>query len=97
MKCVAFVLLLILFFWVALPAKASVCRNYEGQQICIVDLKRSAKNYWEYRAILSIDGVKKPREIYNCRSRSTVKKDGKVVPFGKNNPGQMICSFFHNQ
>jgi hypothetical protein len=94
-KCVVFVLLLISFFWITLPAKASVCRNYDGQQICIVDIKRSAKNYWEYRAIVSIDGVKKPLEIYNCRSRSTVKKDGAVVMFGENDPGQLICSFFN--
>ncbi len=94
MKCVAFFLLLISFFWITFPAKASVCRNYHGQQICIVDIKRSAKNYWEYRAIISIDGVKKPLEVYNCRSRSTVKRNGKVVPFGENDPGQLICSFF---
>jgi len=94
MKCVAFFLLLISFFWIALPAEASVCRNYDEQQICIVDIKRSAKNYWEYRAIVSIDGVKKPLELYNCRSRNAVKKDGKVVPFGEKDPGQFICSFF---
>lgn len=97
MKCVVFVLLLISFFWITLPAKASVCRNYGRQQICIVDIKRSAKNYWEYRAIVSIDGVKKPLEVYNCRSRSTVKKDGTVVPFGENSTGKLICSFFNKK
>lgn len=97
MKCVVFVLLLISFFWITLPAQASICRNYGGQQICIVDIKRSAKKYWEYRAIVSIDGVKKPLEIYNCRSRSTVKKDGAVVMFGENDPGQLICSFFRQK
>lgn len=94
MKCVAFFLLLISCFSIAPTADASVCRNYGEGQICILELKRSAKNYWEYRAIVSIDGVKKPLEIYNCRSRSTVKKDGKVVPFGEKDPGQFICIFF---
>ncbi|MEG3846603.1 hypothetical protein QT971_11795 [Microcoleus sp. herbarium19] len=94
MKCVFFFLLLISFFWLALPAEASVCRNYEGREICIVDIKRSAKNYWEYRVILSVDGVKKPLEVYNCRDRTTVKKDGIILRFGENNPGEIVCRFF---
>lgn len=97
MKYVAFVMLLISFFSIALPVNASVCRNYGGREICIVDLKRSAKNYWEYRAIVSVDKVKKPLEIYNCRSRSTVTKDGKIVPFTENDAGEMICSFFNKK
>ncbi|MGL5060767.1 MAG: hypothetical protein ACRC62_12390 [Microcoleus sp.] len=88
--------LIILIFWcsAALPATASVCRNYDSKQICIVDIKRSAKNHWEYRAIISIDGVKQPRETYNCRSRSKIKKDGTVLPFSENDAGKLICSFF---
>ena len=96
-KYIAFVLLLISFFSIALPANASVCRNYGGREICILDIKRSAKNYWEYRASVSIDGMKKPIELYNCRRRSTIKKDGTVVPFTENDPGQLICSFFNNK
>lgn len=49
------------------------------------------------RAIVSIDGVKKPLELDNFRSRSTVKKDGKVVPFGEKDPGQFIGSFFNKK
>lgn len=94
MKCVCFLLLLISFFWIALPAEASVCRNYEGHEICIVDIKRSAKNYWEYRVILSVDGEKKPLEVYNCRDRTTVKKDGSILRFGQNNPGEIVCRLF---
>ena len=71
MKCVCYLLLLIYFCCVALPAEASVCRNYQGREICIVDIKRSAKNYWEYRVILSVGGVKQPLEVYNCRDRTT--------------------------
>ena len=96
-KCICYFLLLICFFWVALPADASVCRNYQGSEICIVDIKRSAKNYWEYRVILSVDGVKQPLEVYNCRDRTTVKKDGTVLNFGQNNPGEIVCGFFNKK
>ncbi|MEG4394612.1 hypothetical protein [Microcoleus sp. BROC3] len=95
-KCVCCLLLLISFFW-ALPAEASVCRNDRGSEICIVDIKRSAKNYWEYRVILSVDGVKQPLEVYNCRDRTTVKKDGTVLAFGQNNPGEIVCGFFNQK
>jgi len=94
MKCVCYLLLLISVFSVALPAEASVCRNYQGREICIVDIKRSAKNYWEYRVTLSVDQVKQPLEVYNCHDRTTVKKDGTVLVFGQNNPGEIVCSFF---
>ncbi|MEG4043838.1 hypothetical protein QUA25_04530 [Microcoleus sp. Pol17C6] len=97
MKCVCYFLLLISFFSVALPAEASVCRNYQGREICIVDIKRSAKNYWEYRVILSVDGVKQPLEVYNCRDRTTVKKDGTVLAFGQKNPGEIVCRFFNQK
>lgn len=97
MKYIMSFILLIFCCSIALPAAASVCRNYEGKQICIVDLKRSAKNYWEYRAIVSIDGVKQPVEIYNCRSRSRVKKDGTLLPFAEKDAGKLICSFFKHK
>ncbi|ARV61114.1 hypothetical protein BZZ01_23075 [Nostocales cyanobacterium HT-58-2] len=94
MKYIAFVLLLILSLTVALPASASICRNWDEHQICILSIKRSAKNYWEYRAAISVDGVKRPIEVYNCRSRVRVQQNGTVLPFGQNDPGEMICSFF---
>ena len=43
--------LLILFFTAAQPAVASFCRNYKENRICILSIKRSAKNYWEYRSV----------------------------------------------
>ncbi len=95
-KYVLFVLLLILCFSVALPALASVCRNYNGHQICILSISRSAKNYWEYRAIASVDGVKRPIEVYNCRKQVKVQQDGTVLPFEQKSPGEMICSFFNS-
>jgi hypothetical protein len=87
-------LLLTLSFAVALPAEASFCRNSNNHSICILSIKRSAKNYWEYRAAVSVDGVERPIEVYNCRDRIRVRTDRTVVPFEPNSPGELICSFF---
>jgi hypothetical protein len=95
MKYIALLLLLILFSLVTLPAEASVCRNYQGHKICILTIKRSAKNYWEYRATMTVDGIKRPIEVYNCLEQIKVEKDGTVVPFEDNDPGKLICSYFH--
>ncbi len=96
MKYATFVLLLILSFSVALPAFASVCKNYEGHQICILSIHRSAKNYWEYRASVSIDGVKTPIEVYNCHQRVKIQQNGTVLPFEQKSAGEMICNFFNS-
>ncbi|MGL4622003.1 hypothetical protein [Chroococcidiopsis sp.] len=87
------VAILLLSLAIAFPAVASVCRIRDGHQICILSLQRSAKNYWEYRADVSIDGVKGDTEVYNCRDRTKVQKD-RVVPFASDDPGGLVCSFF---
>lgn len=94
MKFTALLLVLTLSFAIALPAEASVCRNSNDHSICILSIKRSAKNYWEYRAAVSVDGVERPIEIYNCRDLLRVRQDGTVVPFEPHGPGELICSFF---
>lgn len=93
-KYIAILLLLTLSFAVARPAEASLCRTSNDHLICILSIKRSAKNYWEYRAAISVDGVERPIEVYNCRNRMRVRTDGTVVPFVVNDPGELICSFF---
>ena len=92
----AFLLFIIasLFFLIVSPVEAAVCRTLDGHQICIVQIKRSAKNYWEYRAIVSIDGRQRPREVYNCRDKYTIEYDKAVIPFKKDSPGALICSLF---
>ncbi len=100
-RTVAFMFLLILILSVAHPAFASVCRNYDGydglrHQICILSIKRSAKNYWEYRATVSVDKVKRPTEVYNCRERVKVQEGVTILPFEQKDPGEMICSFFNS-
>jgi hypothetical protein len=94
MKHFVLVLLVTLSNLFPLPAYASVCRNYNGHQVCILSINRSAKNYWEYRAIISIDGVKRPFEVYDCRQRIRIQQDGTVLPFENKDPGQLICGFF---
>ncbi|WP_338022439.1 hypothetical protein [Argonema antarcticum] len=92
MKYIALVLLLTLSFAVALPAKALFCRNSNDRTICIISINRSAKNYWEYRASVSVDGVARPIEVYNCRDRIRIQKDGAIVPFEFSGPGELICT-----
>ncbi len=94
-KHLTLILVLILPLSIALPAKAYTCRNYQEHQICILSIQRSAKNYWEYRVVMSVDGVKTPVEVYNCRSQVKVQQDGTLVPFGSNDPGKLICGFFN--
>jgi hypothetical protein len=93
-KYAVILLLLIFSFSFTSPAWAIVCRHYDGHEICILDIERSAKKYWEYRASISVDGVKTPVEIYNCRAKFKVNQDGTLVQFKENSPGEIICSFF---
>ncbi|MDJ0798890.1 MAG: hypothetical protein QNJ51_19070 [Calothrix sp. MO_167.B12] len=94
MKIIALILLSFQLFSVTLPAQASRCQNIDGHEVCIVSLKRSPKRYWNYRVAISIDGEKKPVEIYNCRSKFKIQKDGKIVSFTENSPGNFICRNF---
>ncbi|MGB5962789.1 MAG: hypothetical protein WBG73_19280 [Coleofasciculaceae cyanobacterium] len=92
-RLISLLLFLSVLFAPVLPAQASFCRNSE-HLICIISIKRSAKNYWEYRAAVSVDQVVRPIELYNCRDRFRVRQDGKVIPFQTNGAGKLICSFF---
>lgn len=93
-KSVAFILLLVVSFAIASPSHAAFCHQQSDRQICILQIKRSAKNYWEYRAKVSIDGHVRPTEIYNCRDRLRIEKNGKSIPFHPEGVGEYICSFF---
>lgn len=94
----AVVLVAVLSIWtmsviaIAPPAQAiNYCRTVGDHQICLLDVKRSAKNYWEYRAVVSIDGQPRPLEIYNCRQRTRTLEDGTVVSFAPQGAGVLIC------
>jgi hypothetical protein len=76
------------------PAFALVCRHYDGDKICILNIKRSANNHWQRYVAMSFVRVKAPVEIYNSRAKFKLNKDGTVLQFRENSPGEMICSFF---
>lgn len=75
-------------------AQASICRHQNNHEICIVSIKRSAKNYWEYRASVRVDNVTKPVQIYDCRSQTTVAKNKVLEPFEQDGTAAVVCSFF---
>ncbi|MEM7591934.1 MAG: hypothetical protein AAF383_10540 [Cyanobacteria bacterium P01_A01_bin.83] len=76
-------------------ADAAMCGVRNEQQVCVLKLKRSAKNYWEYRAKVSIDGEKQRyKEIYNCRDRTLTRKGKYPIPFKPNSPGELVCQTF---
>jgi hypothetical protein len=91
-KYIALLLLVTLWFVLAHPAQASFCRTSHHRVICIKSIKRSAKNYWEYRAVVSIDGVARPIEVYNCRDRAKIRPDRTIVEFESNGAGELICN-----
>lgn len=89
-------ILLVSIFSFSFPSKPVICREENSHQVCILGIKRSAKNYWEYRASVSIDGEKRPIETYNCRDVVVVRSDGTRVSFGAIDPSVLVCSFFEN-
>lgn len=99
-RVVRLFLLLWLIFWLGFPpiADAAMCGVRDGQEVCILRLKRSAKNYWEYRAKVSIDGKKQSDpEIYNCRDRTLTRKGKYPIPFKPDSPGELVCKIFQKQ
>jgi hypothetical protein len=88
------VLWLLLFLTVALPVQASRCRTVNNQEVCIVSIKRSAKNYWEYRAIVKVDGELKPLQVYDCRSKTTIQDNKVLEIFEQDGTAEVVCSFF---
>ena len=83
--------LMVIELTIALPAQAAFCRQIDHHTICLLDVKRSAKNHWEYRAKVQIDGVERPFEVYNCRDRVRIQADGSIRPFAPREVGWVIC------
>ncbi|MCC0176912.1 hypothetical protein I4641_07960 [Waterburya agarophytonicola K14] len=95
-----FLALLLIIFWLGFTpvAQADMCRDRFDGRVCILKLKRSAKNYWEYRAKVSIDGKKQKNiEIYNCRDRTLTRKGKYPIPFKPDSPGELVCKTFQRQ
>ncbi|RMF64454.1 MAG: hypothetical protein D6742_15150 [Cyanobacteria bacterium J069] len=88
----------LLLWWAlgSLPAVAApqFCRVVEGHSVCVLSLQRSAKNYWEYRAVVRVDDVVRPLEVYDCRDRLRYTAKGKTVPFVKEIAGAIVCRLY---
>jgi hypothetical protein len=69
----------------------NLCRTIEHHEVCIMSIKRSAKNFWEYQAAISIDGKRGRSEPYNCRSQYKTDADGRLERFGKDSIGSLVC------
>ncbi len=96
MKYIGIILLILsVFYLTTSPALAiDMCRNIKGQKLCVVKIKRSAKNYWEYRTKIEIDGKQRVKEIYNCRNRTVTRRGKVAIPFKPNSLGELVCGLF---
>ena len=83
---------LVLVSGVPVAQAAPLCRTVENHQVCILKITRSAKYYWEYRAIVKIDDQQRPMGRYNCRTQDYVGRNGNHHP--RDIGTQVICSFF---
>lgn len=73
-------------------AQPSTCQSFNGHEVCVVSVRRSAARYWEYRVVVNIDGLRQPLELYNCRNRTrTLASDGTLVAFLTDQTGDWIC------
>lgn len=88
------VLLLASSLLIAPPVQAATCRQTSTHKVCILSIERSAKNYWEYRAAVTVDQEARPVEVYNCREQIRIKQDGTTVKFEPNGAGDVICHLF---
>lgn len=79
------------------PVRAEFCRQVEGQRICIVSIKRSAKNYWQYQAMVSIEGIERASASYDCRARLIVEADGNTAAFRSRPDGRVVCSLYRQR
>ena len=92
---IAIAIIAVVMVWaIAPPAHAAFCRTVNNHEICLLSVKRSAKNYWEYRASVSIDGEKSPIEVYNCRDRTRTQRAGSKHLFQPDGAGPLICNLF---
>mgnify|MGYP001791194928 CR=1 FL=1 len=58
------------------PAQANSCYRHNGHEICLNQVKRSAKYYWRYRVQATVDGEPQPPTRYNCRDRRQTPLSG---------------------
>jgi hypothetical protein len=88
---------LIVLCWLIqmVPATAEFCRQMGNHRICVIDIKRSAKNYWQYQAVVTTDGIKQPQGSYDCRDRLITEQDGNMASFRSRPDGAVVCTTYH--
>lgn len=90
-------LIVVLLTWsnfLDLPALAKNCYDFQEHTICIINIERSAKYYWQYKVDLSIDEDKQQRTIYDCRQQTKRVKNRDFISFKSGDVGYFICSLF---
>ena len=79
--------------WFPSPVEASpLCRTVADHQVCILKITRSAKYYWEYRAVVKVDSNRRPLGRYNCRTYDYIDRQGQRR--ADDVAAQVICSLF---
>ncbi len=91
---VSFLGMMISLMTVSPSMAAPVCHTIQNQTVCILTIKRSAKNYWEYSAAVSIDGKRGRKESYNCRARYKTLRDGSIEYFENPSIGTLVCKTY---
>jgi hypothetical protein len=77
--------------------RAEFCRQVDGYRICIVRIDRSAKNYWQYQAMVSTDGIAQPSASYDCRAQLITDADGNTASFRSRRDGRVVCSLYRRR
>ncbi|MBR8830301.1 MAG: hypothetical protein N5P05_003396 [Chroococcopsis gigantea SAG 12.99] len=91
-----FILLIFITSWLYVPpVMAAFCHSEDAHRVCIVSIKRSAKNYWQYQTEIAVDGVKKPIVVYNCRTKEKISLDSSRLPLDPT--GKIICKLPANR
>ena len=81
-KCFILILFIVASFLIVPRTEADICKFWSGHQVCVIRIKRSAKYYWKYRTILSVDNKKQPEIVYDCRLRSGATPLAQLYPKG---------------
>ena len=71
---------------------APLCRTVADHQVCVLKITRSAKYYWEYRAVVQVDQRQRPMARYNCRTHEYIRRDGQHI--SDDIATQVICALF---
>ncbi|WP_353671744.1 hypothetical protein [Synechocystis sp. LKSZ1] len=72
-------------------AQVNLCRIEGPHTLCLETVKRSAKYPWEYRVVVTMDGIPQAPQRYNCRDRVKVNTDGYLEPLKSGGLAQRLC------